>query len=639
MATAADLPKVHQPALAPFVRDEFLTRAELEKAKGTLMRNKALSLMNDKALANLGNVSVRDCMFLAFSLHEDGGDGHGSAQAAAIVNTVAKFFLKTAARFDDVIGGGADPRDPMSRPHMRFNGQRLEELGEYCNHKQNDALGYFIWLRCKLCVEDQMPMTGDHLRLLGLMLEYLLKIEYWRDEDAGHWEEGASVSSSSIGPVVAGVQQLQKLLKKYPGMMVPCRDGTLDVIEQKGKEALDATLPVECAQAGKERGVDAALLFLVYPLRVVSSDMAATIVNKVQEELLGHIGVRRFNGDSKWCKNFTALYGPEAGTRAWTDEDIAERDKQVVPGEEAQWCIFDPILSAIYGERYVESRDFEDLQRQQLHFFRSLAHVTGPNSSSGQWQCPECYSLRDGQWIPSNTGTSMWTQANLHLALHHMDCSLLISHKEVKAEFKKYDTGGAGTIPIEDLVTVLTKLNGDLPADQVAALLSDFAQEGGHISFEQLIDGLFTGSMTSAKKAALNIQGLRPPSELSLDEACEIERVLTETLLSLTGDFAGDYFPLPSSQSYPARIGGMTPQEAKALEKGGMLFEGAGEASGRGVFANSDFDVAVLVNANSHLELMVRPPLGDNEAGEARLRTLERVLRDSMRLQGYELTG
>jgi len=35
---------------------------------------------------------------------------------------------------------------------------------------------------------------------------------------------------------------------------------------------------------------------------------------------------------------------------------MKERDKLVVLGEEAQWCIFDPIMSCVYGLVERESR-------------------------------------------------------------------------------------------------------------------------------------------------------------------------------------------------------------------------------------------------------------------------------------------
>merc|ERR1711972_597626 len=179
------------------------------------------------------------------------------------------------------------------------------------------------------------------------------------------------------------------------------------------------------------------------------------------------------------------------------------------------------------------------------------------------------------------------------------------------------------------------KLNTDLPPEDINSLLAEFCADG-KVCFEKLVDGLFSGEMTQPAKSSYNLAGLQPLSDMSTDEANEVERVLTDALLELHGEFEGEYYPLPSSCSYPARIGGMSEQEAKSLEKSGMLFS-APECSGRGVFANTAMDVAVLVNHESHVQFVVKPPLGDNETGRTRLRSLEKVMRDALKLSGYDL--
>jgi phosphorylase kinase alpha/beta subunit len=578
------------------------------------------------------NVWVRDNMFLALSLYATDTSGEGTQSAVAIVNDVAAFFLKTAARFDDVIGGLADANDPMNRPHVRFNGAVLEENEEFWNHKQNDALGYFIWMRCRLCADNKMRMTGDHLRLLGLMLEYLIKIEFWQDEDAGHWEGVQKIEASSVGAVVAAAKEFKRLLDQYPGMIVPCCDGTLDEIEERGDEALEEILPKECAQRGKERAVDSALLFLVYPLNLVNADMARTILKGVEDQLVGKIGIRRYNGDSYWCKDYKERVG--GSRRAFSQEELMMRDKMVVAGQEAQWCIFDPILSAIYGTFYAETRDWDDLQKQQFYLCRSLAQITGPDCSQGAWLLPECYYLCKSNWVPSDNTPLLWTQANMQLALFMMDKSIDISGDEVKNEFKRYDIAGMGSITLEDLCVVLQKLNADLPVDDLAPLLGAFAKDG-KVNFESLIDGLFCGQKAQPAKASHNLRGLRPLKEMSPDEVCEAERVATDALLEMHGDFEGEYYPLPRSQSFPAKLGGMTKKEEQALQTTGFCFKSK-EVLGRGVFINSERDMAVLINSESHLEIVVKPDLGDPAAAPKRLRMLENVLRDQLKLSGYD---
>jgi len=303
----------------------------------------------------------------------------------------------------------------MQRPHIRFNGSLMCENAVFWNHKQNDALGYFLWMRCRLAADGRMPLTGDHLRLIGLMLEYLAKIEFWCDEDNGHWEEAIKIEASSIGPVVAGVREFKKVLQQNPGMLAPCSEGTVELLEVRGAEALNAILPCECIQEGKRRDADGALLFLIYPLQVVDDDMAAAILKNVQQ-IIGPIGIRRYNGDSYWCKDYKDLTGAE-GTKAYTEEEMLERDKLIQAGEEAQWCIFDPILSTIYGKLYQRSHKTEHLLQQQHFLSRSLAQVTGDDCPYGPWLCPESYYLCKGSWVPSDICPLLWTKANLKVAI------------------------------------------------------------------------------------------------------------------------------------------------------------------------------------------------------------------------------
>jgi len=435
---------VHQPLLKPFVKDEPLTLAEVAQVKDLLVNHKSLDLFpgqvagtgmfsaamagsaGDQASTGYNNVWVRDNIFLAHSLYTTDAEGKGVQAACNVVASLSQFFLKFASRFNNVISGAADKNDPMQRPHIRFNGDNLAENKEFWNHKQNDALGYFIWMRCKLCTDGVMEMQGDHLRLLGLMCEYLAKIEYWCDEDNGHWEEATKVEASSIGPVLAGVKEFKKVLAQNKGMMAPCSEGTLELLMARGEEALNAILPNECVQEGKQRDSDGALIFLVYPLDIVPPAMAKRIMEITTEKIVGPIGVRRYNGDSYWCKDYKDKTGGDA-TKAYTDEEMKERDKLAVAGEEAQWCIFDPIMSAVYGKWYQSSKDPAMLKLQQRYLARSLAQVTGEGQGFGPWLCPESYYLCKGEWVPSDICPLLWTQANLAVAIHHMEESLAAS--------------------------------------------------------------------------------------------------------------------------------------------------------------------------------------------------------------------
>jgi hypothetical protein len=83
-------------------------------------------------------------------------------------------------------------------------------------------------------------------------------------------------------------------------------------------------------------------------------------------------------------------------------------------GDEAQWCVFDPILSACYGQRFLKSQAPSDREAQAHYFNRALAHI------SREWKCPELYYRRQGRWVANPHTPLQWTQANLTLALNAM---------------------------------------------------------------------------------------------------------------------------------------------------------------------------------------------------------------------------
>jgi phosphorylase kinase alpha/beta subunit len=183
---------------------------------------------------------------------------------------------------------------------------------------------------------------------------------------------------------------------------------------------LGAILPSECVQPSprQNRRYDAALLFLVYPLGVVAPPMADQILSDIDHFLQGEVGMRRYLGDSYWAPDYDERLPPEDLCRDFS-QDMETRDVLLERiGDEAQWCIFDPILSAYYGQRFRESAAAGDLDRQTHHFERALAHVTPA------WQCPELYYRKHGAFAQSPHAPLLWTQANLTIALSAIRASV-----------------------------------------------------------------------------------------------------------------------------------------------------------------------------------------------------------------------
>jgi phosphorylase kinase alpha/beta subunit len=142
--------------------------------------------------------------------------------------------------------------------------------------------------------------------------------------------------------------------------------------------------------------------------------MADLILHDIDRFLAGDHGIRRYPGDSYWAPDYDRHLAASDRTRDFSG-DITARDGLLERiGDEAQWCLFDPILSAYYGRRALKSGAPGDRDKQVFHFNRSLAQITT------DWRCAELYYLRDGKCTPNPHVPLTWTQANLVLALQGM---------------------------------------------------------------------------------------------------------------------------------------------------------------------------------------------------------------------------
>ena len=354
------------------------------------------------------NVWIRDNIMVANSFRLRGE----LARATACLRGLTQFFAKQGPRFRDIIDdpSGVLKEDANRRPHIRFTAQTLGEVPEQWPHAQNDALGHALWLRFVLANTGAMPLTQADAAVFALFPAYFAAIKYWEDPDSGAWEEGRKINNSSVGAVVAGLEEMNK-----------CPDfgasrAQLQELIAKGRKRLQKTLPFE---APPERMVDAALLFLIHPLNIISDRaMENAILNLVQARLKGEVGIKRYAGDSYFCQDYDEWFEPSEMSSDFS-ERLDFRDAHLQPDCEAQWCIFDPLLSVIYGRRFLEDRSCSEDFRKQIHYFnRSLAHITAAG------QCPELYFLKNGRYIANAHTPLAWTQANQALALHLMEQSV-----------------------------------------------------------------------------------------------------------------------------------------------------------------------------------------------------------------------
>lgn len=376
----------------------------------------------DFELTGYRNVWLRDNIQIAWA--------HLAVQyEAAIpltcVQSLTRFFARHRHRFVDIIEGRADFNEPMNRPHVRFNGATLAELPEKWSHAQNDALGYFLWLTCQLIKRGTLTVEATDWNLISQLVRFWMVIRVWEDEDSGHWEEVRKIAASSIGCALAGLTLLRELMARddvrdrlanaaHPVSMAD----VVNLIDQC-RSALCGILPAECVQAdsSKNRRHDAALLFLIYPLNIVGDRVTEDqILGNVRTHLQGDYGIRRYPGDSYWCADYRDLLAADQRTADFSD-NLDARDKLLQPGMEAQWCIFDPIVACIHGQRFLADKDPQSFALLLDATRRSLSQLTAAGGRFLQYRCPESYFCEKGTWVPNDITPLLWTQANLWQAL------------------------------------------------------------------------------------------------------------------------------------------------------------------------------------------------------------------------------
>jgi hypothetical protein len=376
------------------------------------------------SVSGYGRTWIRDTVMMTHYQREVGR----YSIARTTVATLRDYFDRHRERFIDIIEGRTDKNDRMRRPHIRFDGDTLDEIAEPWAHAQNDALGYALWMAFLLANQGEYRLTEKDREVFALFPFYFQSIEYWHDRDSGHWEETPKVESSSIGVVVAALEQMRRFLLSQPTLVFgyagnKVTPAQLDGLIARGRAQLDRFLPYE---SPPQRLADAALLFLIYPVEAVSAAQADRILNLVRSDLQGEHGIKRYWGDSYWCADYKRLLREEERTVDFSD-DMARRDKLMKPGTEAQWCLFDPIVSVIYGRRYLAGGDSEDLRRQTDYFNRALAQITPEDFPLGGGQCAEAYYLEDsgrGAYVPNDHVPLGWTQANLGIAFEYLKRSL-----------------------------------------------------------------------------------------------------------------------------------------------------------------------------------------------------------------------
>jgi phosphorylase kinase alpha/beta subunit len=283
-----------------------------------------------------------------------------------------KIFLKHEEKIDWAI-----KQKPGSRHeyiHARFHPETFDEFWEEWGNKQNDAIGAILFKlghleRRKIAILE----TEDEIRITQKLVQYLESIEYWHDQDSGMWEEDEEVHASSIGACVAGLKNIRNI----KGILVPIS------LIKKGQQTLNKLLPRE----SDKKFVDLALLSLIYPYHVVTTEQKRLILNNVEYLLSRKHGVIRYKNDYYYNKNKDGY------------------------SEEAEWTFGFSWLSIIY-------RQMGNMEKSRYYLQKSLETVTDKG------EVPELYYSNSEQY---NENTPLgWAESLLIVAIH----KIIKKHKE-----------------------------------------------------------------------------------------------------------------------------------------------------------------------------------------------------------------
>ena len=324
---------------------------------------------------------------------------------------------KGEERFLDIIHGRKSgyPKDYFSRPHIRYNPFSLHEVGDPWGHGQNDSLAFVNFLLFHALKTNRMAFSedGDYAAFAALLHAYFWRIHVWEDFDLGAWEDRVGEHWSSIACALVSLREQQAFLDSY-GALRYNRLGhdywstahgageMADKCETRLREL--GTMEFIRSDNGETRDVDLAqlnpLLLAAFSGRPVLSDAnTLAILDNIENRLMGHIGIRRYNKD------------------IW-DGRINRGD--LGPGQEAQWCHGSPQMSYIYGEMYLRTGDERYYDKQLAHFNRALAAI----SPRGLY--PECYiiDMNTREWVADANEPLAWAQSMLILSLVQMQNSI-----------------------------------------------------------------------------------------------------------------------------------------------------------------------------------------------------------------------
>jgi phosphorylase kinase alpha/beta subunit len=244
------------------------------------------------------------------------------------------------------------PHETWQYIHARFHPETFEEYWEEWGNRQNDAVAEVLDIVTLLELRGVgVVETEDEREMVQKIVDYLLRIEFWHDEDNGIWEEGMEVHASSIAAVVSAFKKAAQV----PWLAVPQH------AIAHGESVLRALLPRE----SRDKFADLALLTILYPFHEATEEETVAILRNVEYHLTRDKGVIRYKSDRYYNNN---------------------KDGH---SEEAEWCMGLSWLAIIYAERGNRERAEHYLERARTTITEAgkipelyFSHTARPNENT-----------------------------------------------------------------------------------------------------------------------------------------------------------------------------------------------------------------------------------------------------------------
>ena len=305
---------------------------------------------------------LRDVYFMTLGFLET-GDLETVRKAGKALITI---FVKHKDKINWAIQN--KPYETWQYIHARFHPETFEEFWEEWGNSQNDAVGEVLNLIVTLeQLGASVIETDDEREMVQKVIDYLVNLEYWQDEDNGIWEENMEVHASSIGSVVAALKKANEV--KW--LEVP------DHAIERGEHALRALLPRE----SMTKFADLALLSLIYPFQATTEAETQEILSNVEYHLVRDKGVIRYKLDRYYNNNIDGY------------------------SEEAEWCFGFPWLAIIYAERG---------EKEKAYYW--LRKAKGTVTTEGK--IPELYYSHTN--LPNENNPLGWAESMYVVALQRV---------------------------------------------------------------------------------------------------------------------------------------------------------------------------------------------------------------------------